>query len=93
MTRFCPACGEDVETYTIDKPLRKEVCCIHCGMIVEGLPLHQPLAGGNTVIVADDSPMIREILKDVLITASLADEVVGCKDGCDFISTFMKNRK
>lgn len=88
MIRFCPACGENVETYTVDKPNRKEVCCIHCGMIVEGLDAKE-ISAGNTAIIADDSPMIREMLKDVFISGSLADEVIGCKDGYDFISTFI----
>jgi len=92
MTKFCPACGENVETYTIDKPYRKEVCCIHCGMIVEGLEAPQ-ISAGNIVIIADDSPMIREMLKDVFISGSLAGEVIGCKDGYDFISTYVKKLK
>lgn len=87
MTKFCPSCGEDVETYTIDRMGAKELLCIHCGMIVEDLA-HKEVAPAELVIAADDSPMIVELLKDILMKESLANKVIGCHDGVDFLSTF-----
>lgn len=92
MNRFCPSCGENVETYTVDRVGKKETLCIHCGMIVDGLEVKE-VSGGNLVIVADDSLMIREILKDVFISGSLANEVIGCKDGYDFLSAYARKMK
>lgn len=92
MNKFCPSCGENVETYTVDRVGTKETLCIHCGMIVDGLEAIE-VPRGNLVMVADDSPMIREILKDVFISGSLAEEVIGCRDGYDFLSTFAGKMK
>lgn len=89
MTKFCPSCGEDVETYTIDRMGAKELLCIHCGMILEDLA-HKKVIPAEMVIAADDSPMIVELLKDVMVKGSLANEVVGCHDGVDFLSTFTR---
>lgn len=92
MIKFCPACGENVETYLIDRQGTKERCCIHCGMLVEGIS-QKNVSPASIAIIADDSPMIRELLADVLVTESLAGKVIGCNDGVDFISTYSARLK
>src|SRR4030067_1510218 len=92
MTKFCPSCGENVETYTIDRMRAKELLCIHCGMILEDLA-HKKVIPAEMVIAADDSPMIVELLKDVIVKGSLANEVIGCHDGEDFLSTLNRTLK
>lgn len=92
MIKFCPACGENVETYIIDRMGSKELLCIHCGMIVEDLA-HKKVIPAELVIAADDSLMIVELLKDMMVKGSLAAEVIGCHDGVDFLSTFTKKLK
>lgn len=92
MIKFCPACGENVDTYMVNREGTQERCCIHCGMVVEGLSLKK-ISPANIAIVADDSPMIRELLKDVLVAGSLVDKVIGCSDGVDFITTYTAKLK
>lgn len=92
MMKFCPACGDNVETYVVDRHGTKEVCCINCGMIVEGLSSLKTIPGG-LAIIADDSPMIRERLKEMLLSECLATEVLSSNDGFDFISVFMSKVK
>ncbi|MEK7851279.1 MAG: response regulator [Deltaproteobacteria bacterium] len=92
MTKFCPACGENVETYIIDRMGFKEMLCIHCGMIVEDMS-HKKVIPAELVIAADDSLMIVELLKEMMVKGSLATEVVGCHDGVDFLSTFIRKLK
>lgn len=92
MMQFCPACGENVETYIVDRHGTKEVCCMHCGMIVEGLSSLKAVSAG-LAIIADDSPVIRERLKEMLLSEGLATEVLSSKDGFDFISVFTSKVK
>lgn len=92
MMEFCPACGDNVETYSIDRHGKREVCCINCGMLVEGLSSLKTVSGGLAVI-ADDSPLIRECLKEMLISEGLATEVLSSNDGFDFISIFTSKVK
>lgn len=92
MIKFCPACGENVETYVVNRQGSTEVCCIHCGMLVEGMS-SKNVAPAKLVLAADDSPMIRELLKEVMVTKSLADNVIGCTDGVDFLITYTNKLK
>ena len=106
--KFCPSCGENVETYVVDrggivgsggtiKPgdRREECCCIYCGMIVVDKSA-QKIKPVKSILVCDDSSMLRELLKDVLVDNNLTKEVVTSKDGADFITVFcrhIKNKK
>lgn len=90
--KFCPACGENVETYVIDRMGKKEEVCIHCAMIVEGAHALEVPAIGR-IIIADDSPLIRELLKDTFQTSNMTEDIVQCKDGGDFITSYTNNLK
>lgn len=92
MMKFCPSCGDNVETYVVDRHGTKEVCCIHCGMLVEGIPVQKATPAG-LAIISDDSSVIRERLKEMLISEGLATEVLSSNDGFDFISVFTSTVK
>lgn len=101
--KFCPSCGENVETYVVDrggivgsggtvKPgdKKEECCCIYCGMIVHD-PAPKKVIPAKSILVCDDSSMMRELLRDVLIENKLTDTVVASKDGSDFITLFCRH--
>ena len=89
--RYCPACGKDVNTYSSlnfdsDSPGEAE-CCIHCGMVIEDSDeVREPHV--ETVLMAEDSIMMREVLQDVLIEKRIAEKVIPCNDGAEFITAF-----
>ena len=91
--KYCAGCGEDVETFTklrVDSEnVVDEECCIHCDMRIEDLSQEQPTALG-TVLLSDDSLMMREMLTDVIINDHLAREVVTSKQGADFLTQFTR---
>ena len=91
--KYCAGCGENVETFTnlrIDSEnVVDEECCIHCDMSIEDLSQEQLTAVG-TVLLSEDSPMMREMLKDVIIDHRLAKEVVTSKQGADFLTQFTR---
>ena len=101
--KFCPSCGENVETYIVDrggvvgiggtiKPgdRKEECCCIYCGMIVEDI-VQEKVVPAKSILVCDDSSMMRELLRDVLVKNKLTDTVVASKDGADFITLFCRH--
>lgn len=103
--KFCPSCGENVETYVVDrggivgsggtiKPgdRKEECCCVYCGMIVVDKS-QEDIKPAKSILVCDDSSMLRELLKDVLIENKLSKEVVTSKDGADFICIFCTHIK
>ena len=91
--KYCAGCGENVETFTklrVDSEnVVDEECCIHCDMRIEDLSQEQPTALG-TVLLSDDSLMMREMLTDVIINDHLAREVVTSKQGADFLTQFTR---
>jgi len=94
---FCPGCGEHVETYVVEREgssfgeIKEESCCIFCGMIVEDVS-GRKFVPAESVIVADDSAMIRELLRDLLVHKSITEigGVAECGDGSSFITMFTR---
>jgi len=86
---YCPACGEDVDTFkmlqTHYNPPVEESCCITCGMTIEE-PEGASVSSGGTILIAEDSQMLREMLTDVVQTKKLADKVIPCEHGVKLIT-------
>lgn len=92
---FCPSCGENVETYILEREgggfgeVSEEACCIHCST-----PVHdhckKEVRPVESILIADDSSMTRELMSDVLAEKKLAKKVIASKDGSDFITLFSK---
>ncbi len=84
--RFCPSCGEQVETYVVTRNNRNETCCVFCGLVVEA---EQPpeIGRAERVLLADDSETIRTLLTDCLLAKRLAASVTSVSDGVAFLET------
>lgn len=84
--RFCPSCGEQVDTYAVSRNNRTETRCVFCGFVVEA---EQPpeLGRAERVLVADDSELIRSLVTDCLLAKRLAVSVKGVGDGAAFLET------
>ncbi|HWP34046.1 MAG TPA: response regulator [Thermodesulfobacteriota bacterium] len=82
--RFCPSCGEQVDTYVVARNNRTESCCVFCGLTVGA---EQPLGTGRAerVIVADDAELIRTIVTDALLAKRLALSVKAVDNGAAFL--------
>lgn len=94
--KFCPGCGENVNTYIVDRGGKSaegkraiDECCIFCGMPVED-PTNKTVIPVASILTADDSEMIRELMKDLLIKEKLAKTVESCTQGADFLKIFTK---
>jgi CheY-like chemotaxis protein len=84
--RFCPSCGEQVETYAVSRNNREEICCVFCGLVIGA---EQPPAGARAerVLIADDSEAIRTLITDTLLEKRLAASVKPAADGAAFLET------
>ena len=86
---FCPACGKDVDTFKMLQinysPPIEESCCSICGLTIEEPEEGKQLSGG-TILIAEDSKMLQEMLRDVVDTQGLADKVITCDHGVELIT-------
>ena len=95
--KFCPSCGENVDTYFVDRSgggesegqKRGDICCIFCGMIVEDIS-GSDVIPAKSILISDDSAMVRELITDMLKENGLTKEVIASKDGSDFITLFVR---
>lgn len=82
--RFCPSCGEQVETYAVSRNNRTVTCCVFCGLGIEAD--EAPAVGrAERVLLADDSEAIRNLLTDTLLSKRLAVSVKTAADGAAFL--------
>ena len=97
--KFCPSCGENVDTYFVDRSggtenkgkKRGDICCIFCGMIVEDVSsTGSDVTPAKSILISDDSAMVRELVADMLKENGLTKDVIASKDGSDFITLFVK---
>ncbi len=101
--KYCPSCGEYVDIYVVDRDAavgkggvlppesrHEDTCCIFCGMIVMDVE-QKKVVPAKSILLCDDSAMMRELLGDVMRTNNLAEKVVPSKDGSDFLTLFAKN--
>lgn len=88
--KFCPCCGEDVPTNRISREGNLELTCIYCGFVLD-VSTKETVPAAECVITADDSPFIRNLLKNLLTNKGLAQTVIAVDNGLEFISA-LKNR-
>ena len=92
---FCPSCGENVDTYVLEREgesfgeVEEEIRCTHCNMYVHD-PCKKKIKAAKSILISEDSSMIRELMGDVLISKNLSKKVVTSKDGSEFITVFSK---
>lgn len=88
MASYCPACAESVGPI-VDSTGR--AICPKCLLLLAD-DREAVLEGTevlfDTVLIAEDTKLIREILKDGLVAEGLADRVIGAEDGQQFIQLY-----
>jgi len=84
---YCPSCGEDVETFVMLDQGEESHRCFVCGAVLSaeaGTEL-KPL---EMMLVAEDSMVFREVLKDKITELGISNDVAMAKDGEEFIALF-----
>jgi|GEM_PF-429903 CheY-like chemotaxis protein/DNA-directed RNA polymerase subunit RPC12/RpoP len=91
--RFCPSCGEDVVVYEVEvergRQRGREVRCAYCGFSLDWVP-PTSLAREGTLIIADDTATLAELLKDYFQGRALFDRIVVARHGGQFLEAAVR---
>jgi len=91
--KYCLCCGEDVPYHTIFRDGRNEETCQFCGFVLDiqkETATKDQATPADCILLAEDAPMTRDILKAMLIQRKLAKSVQAFNDGQQLISEFSK---
>lgn len=85
---YCPSCGQDVETFVMLQDGNERHFCFLCSSPLSEKPPQEEVKTLDTILVADDSAVFREVLKDKLSERKVAKNVIMCGNGEEFITLF-----
>jgi len=89
---YCPSCGETVDAFVMITGGEEKIHCSQCGLMLDEIKdkTVEPL---ETVIIAEDSGVLREMLGTTLREKKVARSVITCPDGKDFLSSLTEKMK
>jgi len=83
--RYCPSCGEEVYTYSVQKEEGVEVRCAGCGFPLELEP-SPAIQGLDCIVIADDDKLFRSVLAELLLERGFSMNVIPCESGQEFLT-------
>jgi CheY-like chemotaxis protein len=86
-TKYCLCCGEEVPYNRIEREGGHELTCVNCGFVLD-VEAKRVSGAAQYVITADDSQLIRDVLKAMLESKGLARTVIATENGQEFIRAF-----
>src|SRR5882757_539198 len=93
-TKYCLCCGEDVPYNTISRQGQDQETCQFCGFVLnikkEEIKKKNETVTVDCVLLADDSPLTRDIIKAMLLQKKVAESVLAFNDGQQLVSEFTK---
>jgi len=94
-TKYCICCGEDVPYNTVVRNERRELTCQFCGFTLDVNNLWEDYGEmeGGVVMIAEDSDLTRNLIKDILSEKSLSSEIVAVSNGLELTAEFSKYLK
>ncbi len=88
-TLYCPGCGDNMEFYTMSTNMGEVNRCQVCSALLHKDEPPAPQVGSiSNVIVVEDTALLREILSDIIRGRGLAQNVISCQNGAQFVTTF-----
>ncbi len=94
-TRYCICCGEDVPYNTVVRNERRELTCQFCGFTLDVTNLWEDQGEGErgVAMVAEDSDLTRNLLRDIIANKALSGEVVAVSNGLELTTEFSRYLK
>ncbi len=93
-TKYCLCCGEEVPYNTILREGRNEQTCQYCGFVLgiekEEVKKSDDTGPADCILLAEDTPLTRDIIKAMLLQRKLAKSVQAFGDGQQLVSEFTK---
>ena len=83
--KFCPSCGTLVDVGVIQRGGQEAEICVECGMDLidapsaDAEPPETPTL--HTVLIAEDTELLRTVLTDLFRYENVAEEVIACENG------------
>jgi CheY-like chemotaxis protein len=97
---YCLCCGENVPYNTISRQGKVQETCQYCGFVLNiNVKKEETKKKNETetetvtvdcVLLADDSPLTRDIIKAMLVQKKVAESVLAFNDGQQLVSEFTK---
>ena len=92
---FCKHCNEDVLTYSVIRDGKEEICCLYCGLPLQKEEKSKTSQNANfvsdTILHADDSAFMRELVKDIVEKNSLCLNFLPFDNGERLIVEYLKS--
>lgn len=89
--KYCLCCGEDVPYNYVQRYERSELTCAYCGFTLDVKKLWDPSnISEGSVLVADDSQYVRNIILDVIKARKFSTNVKAFENGLELITAFSK---
>lgn len=85
---YCPSCGQEVETFVMLQDGDEKHFCFLCSSTLSERATAKPIKTLDTILVADDSAVFREVLKDKLSEQQVAKNVIMCGNGEEILTLF-----
>lgn len=93
-TKYCLCCGETVPYNTISREGQNQETCQYCGFVLdikrEEATKRDEASPADCILLAEDSPLTRDIIKAMLLQKKLAKSVQAFNDGQQLVSEFTK---
>ena len=86
---YCPACGGQSDTQTVQRDGQQVTECTTCGLVLDSATAKEYQAIGE-ILFADDSDLLRVAIEDVLLDKQLAKSVLAAHNGQEFLFHFTK---
>jgi len=81
--RYCPSCGETVESIVMVREGDEHVMCACCGMVFKDVV--KPIRTLRAVLAAEDSPVLLRKVAEMLEAKEITRTVIPCKNGEEFL--------
>jgi len=83
---YCPSCGEIVDAFVMIAGGMERPHCSQCGLVLQDVKRDEETVALDTVIIAEDSQILRNLICDTLKTRKIAKSVLPCENGKEFLS-------
>jgi CheY-like chemotaxis protein len=84
---YCPSCGEEVEVFVMISSGDEKPHCSLCGLALDSVAEKpRPQESLDTIIIADDSVLLRQMLVEMLTGKKIAKTVIPSSNGKEFLA-------
>ena len=88
--KYCMCCDEDVSYHSIIREENREISCDFCGFVLDVVQDDHIITKISCIVTADDSELIRDLMKTQLQESGMAKEILVFPDGQQAVTMISK---